>query len=293
MKIIERSYIDIGRWNHLVTTTENASVFSYSWYLDATAENWCALVNDDYTKGIALPYSVRLGVKTLYTPIFVRYIEWLGSEIDTSIINDAIKNHFSNIEVSIKQPLLGDRFKSFFYQTIPSNIDREFGSQAKRSLKKAINNDIEVEKSKDYSGVESIIVSELVGKYNGIDEVSVKALSKLFEAAKIEQRISIYEIKGHGGIVCITDEGTNLYLKGTVSSACKLVGGMYACLDYAINETIIDDKTFDFGGSRIDGVKHFNHNLGGKDVIYFEYTFDNGPIWFKLARIINNKWSKK
>jgi hypothetical protein len=82
-------------------------------------------------------------------------------------------------------------------------------------------------------------------------------------------------------------------LKGTVSKDCKLAGGMYACLDYAINETVIDGKTFDFGGSGIDGVKQFNHNLGGKDVTYFRYTFNNGPIWFKLARKINNKWSKK
>lgn len=78
MKIVEREHIDEESWNQLVDKTVGASFFSYAWYLDATAENWCIVVDDNYTRGIALPYSKRLGLETLYTPIFVRYIEWLG-----------------------------------------------------------------------------------------------------------------------------------------------------------------------------------------------------------------------
>lgn len=293
MRIIERQHIDIARWDQLVSRTEDASVFSYSWYLDATAENWCILVNADYTCGIALPYSVRLGVKTLYTPIFVRYIEWLGNSIDASIVQKAIQAQFSNIEISIKQPLLGEDFQSFEYQTIKSGSERKIGSQAKRSLKKAEKNNLEIVRSTDYTGIDSIVKSELVGKYNGIDEVSIKALSSLFEAAQKENRISVYEIKEHGGIVCIDDKESLLYLKGTVSKSCKEQGGMYACLDVAIKNADSQGKLFDFGGSRIDGVKRFNHNLGGSDVIYYGYTFDKAPIWFKLARRIKNRWSKK
>jgi hypothetical protein len=293
VKIIERSHIDIERWNQLVDTTKDASVFSMSWYLDATAENWCVLVDDNYTKGIALPYSIRLGVKKLYTPIFVRYIEWLGVAMDTQTINSLIKKKFANIDVSIKQPLLGDNYTPFTYQEISPSIDRKLGSQAKRSLKKAASKNLEVTKSTNHGGIESIVARELVGKYSGIDAVSIKTLSKLFEAAKTEQKSSVYEIKEHGGVVCITNKSSTLYLKGTVSQSCKDAGGMYACLDRAINETISDTKIFDFGGSRIEGVKRFNHNLGGKDVTYFGYTFDNAPIWFKLARRINSKWSKK
>lgn len=293
MNIIERQHIDIDRWDQLVSRTEEASVFSYSWYLDATAENWSVLVNDDYSQGIALPYSIRLGVKTLYTPIFVRYIEWLGENLEFTIIQKAIKAQFSNIEVSIKQPLLGENFQLFEHQAIESDSERKIGSQAKRSLKKAEKNSLEILQTTDYSGIDAIVKSELVGKYNGIDEVSIKALSNLFEAAQKENRISVYEIKEQGGIVCIEDKRSLLYLKGTVSQSCKEQGGMYACLDTAIKNAHSQRKLFDFGGSRIEGVKRFNHNLGGSDVKYYGYTFDKAPIWFKLARRIKNKWSKK
>ncbi|MDG1146937.1 MAG: hypothetical protein P8N52_01400 [Crocinitomicaceae bacterium] len=293
MKIVERPHIDIEKWNQLVGSSEDASVFSRSWYLDATAENWCVLVDDTYTSGIALPYSTRLGVKKLYTPIFVRYIQWLGVALDFAMLSDLIKQQFSCIDVSIKQPVLGADYTPLVYQRIEINTERKLGSQAKRSLKKAMSNNLEVVRSTDYTTVESIITDELVGKYNGINAVSMKALSKLFELAKAEQACSVYEIKGHGGVVCISDQSSVLYLKGTVSTSCKHAGGMYACLDLAINEAVLGGKQFDFGGSRIEGVKRFNHNLGGKDVTYFGYTFDNAPIWFKLARRIKDRWIKK
>ena len=62
MKIIERAYIDVVKWDQLVDR-ENGLVFNCSYYLDAVAENWCIYVNEEYTSGIALPYVVRLKKK--------------------------------------------------------------------------------------------------------------------------------------------------------------------------------------------------------------------------------------
>ena len=293
MKIIERSNIDIIKWNKLVEITPDASVFSYSWYLDSTAQNWCVLVNEDYSKGIALPYTIHFGIKVLYTPIFVRYIEWLGIEVDFNSIDEIIRSYFSNIHISIKQPLLGDNYKSYTFQKIPFNTYRNISTQANRSLKKAINNDLNIEKSINFFGVESIIKSELTDKFKGINKSSIKILSNLFKEAQNEKKILVYEIKDSGGIVCINHNNNILYLKGALINSHKKMGGMYMCMDRAINEAIKEGKTFDFGGSRIDGVKKFNNNLGGKDFTYFEYTFDNTPIWFKLVRAINRKWIKK
>ena len=77
MNIIEREHIDIEKWNTLVTSSPGASLFSHSAYLDSVAENWCVLVDDDYSNGMALPYTIRMGVKGIYTPKFSRYLEWL------------------------------------------------------------------------------------------------------------------------------------------------------------------------------------------------------------------------
>lgn len=293
MKILSRENIDIHKWDNLVAKTENASVFSTSWYLDATAENWCVLVNDNYSSGIALPFSIRLGVKLLYTPIFVRYIEWLGDDADFEIAKKMILDEFKNVSISMKQPILGSNTDEFVFQNIELSAERNLGSQAKRSLKKALKNELVVNSSSDYKNIEKVVTEELVGKYQGIDDVSIQALKKLFVAGKSNNSMKVFELGEEGGIVCLENDSSVLYLKGTVSKGLKDVGGMYICIDEAIKYAKSKNKTFDFGGSRIEGVKRFNHNLGGVDLKYYNYTIDNAPIWFKLARRIRNKWSKK
>ncbi|MCH2232105.1 MAG: hypothetical protein MK105_17340 [Crocinitomicaceae bacterium] len=293
MKILSRENIDISRWDKLVAETESSSVFSFSWYLDATAENWSVLVDDKYSSGMALPFSIRLGVKLLYTPIFVRYIEWLGAPINFVEAQNIILAEFKNVSVSMKQPILGSDRDEFIFQSIPVSEIRTLSSQAKRSLKKAENKGIQAASSSNYMHIEKVVKTELVGKYQGIDNVSIKALVKLFAAGKSNSAIKVFEIGESGGIVCLENESSVLYLKGTVSKDMKDIGGMYACVDEAIKYAKSKNKIFDFGGSRIEGVKRFNHNLGGVDQKYYNYTIDNAPIWFKLARRIRNKWSKK
>ena len=292
MKIIEREHIQIELWNSLVENTSSASFFSYSWYLDATAENWCVLVNSDYSTGIALPFSKKLGVELLYTPIFVRYIEWLG---DTSFAKEAnviIRERFSNMHISIRTKLLGVGYEEHVYQEIVSSSKRNLGSQAKRMLGKATKNELSVTVSNDYRSVLGIVRSELKGKFKGIDSTSLLALEKLFEAGAREGVLTSYTLKNEGGIVCFENSKALLYLKGTVSSDMKDKGGMYLVLNSVIESALTKNKIFDFGGSRVDGVRRFNNNLGGTDVQYYCYKLDRTPFWFKFARRIRRTWKK-
>ena len=95
MKIIQREHIDSQKWDALVSSSPYNSVFSLSTYLDSVAENWCVLTDDDYSKGIALPFTIRLGIKVVYTPVFVRYLEWFGDEIEKlETIKTTIQNEF-------------------------------------------------------------------------------------------------------------------------------------------------------------------------------------------------------
>ena len=45
----------------------------------------------------------------------------------------------------------------------------------------------------------------------------------------------------------------------------------------------IKGKVFDFGGSRVQGVRNFNQNLGGRDVHYSMLNWNNSPEWYKVA----------
>tara|TARA_R110002072_G_scaffold302060_1_gene483556 strand:+ start:20884 stop:21744 length:861 start_codon:yes stop_codon:yes gene_type:complete len=283
VKIVDRKDIDIGRWNKLVRSTKESSFFSYGWYLDAVAENWCVLVNDDYSCGIALPFSTRFGVVTLYTPIFVRYVEILGNEESSIDFEQLIRTRFTNICLATKKQLFNGSSEQV-YQNIKKNNDRNVGSQAKRMLKKASKLKLTTYQSNEYELVLSSIKEGLENKHQGLNSKSMLSLEQLIKNAKTENALNVIQIDYTGGIVCLESDREILYLKGVVDDSTKKNGGMYLALNTAIENAIDANKNFDFGGSKVEGVKGFNHNLGGKNVVYYLYENVNYPWWYRLMK---------
>lgn len=291
-RIIERSHLDTDRWDQLVCSEKKSTFFSRSWYMDAVAENWCAIVDDAYSCGMALPYASRIGVETLYTPIFVRYMEWFGEAPESGVLETLIAARFRNVQLAVQSDILSYPKEEYVFQEIGAGTVQETGSQAKRMLKKAEKSGLTVDVSDNFERVSAVVHSELNGKFSGIDDQSLKALDRLFLAAKKAGVLQVYEVGNAGGIVCLEDDCQCLYLKGTVREEVKEQGGMYLALQTAIDCTLGAGKRFDFGGSRAEGVRRFNQHLGGKDVTYFQYTIDKQPVWFKFAKSIRRIWKK-
>lgn len=294
-KLVERADLDVQKWDELVARTENAALFSFSYYLDAVAENWCALVDDAYSAGIALPYTVRAKQHILYTPIFVSYLEILGSVEDTRSMKDFIYANFKIIEAEFKQPLLGTPTEVFTTQLLDPNQKRK--GQVNRMLNKAKRFELEVVHSTDWQRVFAFIESELGGKFSGMTAISLERLKKAYSAAEQKNAIQVVEIRKNsqcvGGIICLESDIQLLYSKGATVDASKENGGMYAAIDSAIQIAIDSNKQFDFGGSRVEGVRRFNTSFGGGDLEYFSYRIDKSPLWFRFLREINRRWFKK
>ncbi len=145
MKLIERANINTLKWDALVKEFKG-DVFSYSWYLDALAENWCIIVDDYYTSGIVIPYTNKLGVKMGYIPVFSRSIEWFGTEEEQSKAIKLIESSFHGYDLRLRERLVLQNETELVYQVLPS-LEPSFGSQAKRMLNKATKNNYVVEES--------------------------------------------------------------------------------------------------------------------------------------------------
>ena len=284
MKLVSRADINIDKWNALVSEYPKASFFSYSWYLDAVAEDWCVLVEEDYTAGLALPFTKRMGVEILNVPIFSRFSRPFGRIESEDLV--LVKERFKVREFGVSDRIF-DTTEERTYQVIEDFETRKLSSQAKRSLKKAEKEQITVSMHTDYHTVMHAIFSELEGKFSGVDAGRLKALEQLFEAGKKKGRIKVFEVKGgqeSGGIVCLYDKRQVLYLKGACPEKLKRNGGMYLALHTAIEFAKDNKVRFDFGGSNVDGVRRFNLNLGGQDRLYYFHQVNDGPLWFQWAR---------
>ncbi len=298
MKIIQREHIDIQKWNELVSSSPCNSVFSLSNYLDAVAENWCVLTDDDYSKGIALPYTVRLGIKVVYTPIFVRYLEWFGDEIENlETIKAIIQNEFQQGQLNSNINFENKNSDEFIFQISEIQEEQVINSQAKRMLSKFDKAGFEVDLNSGVEEILKIINSELPQKVSSLNDKSLTSLYVLVKSLKNNQLLKVVAVKREntivGGLFLVEFNQSLLYLKGAFTPDSKKEGAMYGVMQYAIELAKAQNKRFDFGGSRVEGVRRFNVNLGGKDVTYHSFEWDNSPLWFKIVKRAKTAWKRK
>jgi hypothetical protein len=284
MKIVQRDHIDTLKWDALVESSSDAA-YSYSWYLDGIAENWSILVNDNYTRGMALPFAKRVGVTTLYNPIFGGYVEFFGESMPQDELANLLTTHFDQIECSINAPLLGELGEKRHYQEIAANEEAVYKSQAKNSIKKALKNGLHCKQTKEFKAIYNLTRNLLLNKFDGIDDKAFDRLAGLLKSVD-SVCFEVHTDDFHGGIICLETINSVLYLKGSVDDHVRILGGMYLAMEAAIIYAKSVNKRFDFGGSNVVGVAAFNANLGGTDASYYHYSIDNSPGWYKLSKKI-------
>lgn len=297
MKIIQRENIDIEKWDALVWSHADSSVFSLSCYLDSVSENWCVYVDDTYSKGIALPYTVRLGVKICYTPLFVRYLEWFGEiSIDGNALLEIMKKEFPQGQFTCKN-LQVETSSKLIFQSIEKDGQPHFGSQAKRMFSKFEKSEMSIEIVLDEKEVLEHIYAELPLKVASLNSKSLPKLEKLITTLKNSNLLKTMVVKDNGNIIgglfLIEFNDSLLYLKGAFTPESKKEGGMYAAMKAAITLAKQGGLHFDFGGSRVEGVRRFNVNLGGEDQEYYSIEWNEAPQWFKLIKKAKQSWKKK
>lgn len=290
LKIIQRDHIDIQRWDKLVSNNSDATPMSLSVYLDALAENWCVYVNDEYSMGIALPYTIRAGVRNLYTPLFMRYIEWLGEPLDVDLI-EVLKKEFVLADVCTRYAI-GNSGKEYVFQSIERRVEPKFNELARRMMRKFATSGLTMNWSGNRKEVLAIVKEELPVKVSSINERTLVFLDRLTMELEKSGMLTVVEVSKDnetvGGVLFVNYNNRIIHLKSAFRDEAKRSGSMYAAVAKMIEVAIAEDKHFDFGGSRVEGVRRFNLNMGGKDEVYFNYSWDNSPFWFKALKQIRN-----
>ncbi|MGZ3950491.1 MAG: hypothetical protein ACXVBZ_03805, partial [Flavisolibacter sp.] len=73
-----RHEVEIDKWDRCISGSSNGLIYAYSYYLDATADNWDALVLNDYQAVMPLPWRKKFGVFYLYQPSFAAQLGVFG-----------------------------------------------------------------------------------------------------------------------------------------------------------------------------------------------------------------------
>ncbi|MES2557553.1 MAG: hypothetical protein V4604_15465 [Bacteroidota bacterium] len=290
MKLIEADTVNKAEWDELVRSS-GGTVFSLSTYLDATADNWAVLFNDDRSGGIVCPFATKAGIKVLYAPFFHRYTEWIGTNrpSDEALL-EKLQELFPVADINCR--MISSGSEKVHQELIQDHYNTN--QQAKRMLKKATVFRVSEEWLPEQ--LMQLLETELAPRIAGIDGHSLSKLQRLvtdFEHIGMVQVNLWKEDQWQGGLWLLVFEDRMLYLKGTVTAEAKGSGGMYRLMEYAIQQAFSTDKLFDFGGSNAEGVRRFNLNWGATDRSYQHLQWNNAPLWWKTVKSLRDKWNSK
>src|SRR4029078_29310 len=91
IKYLQNKEIDKAKWDACITNAPNVLIYGYSFYLDAMARHWDALVLGDYEAVMPLTWNKKYGVYYLYQPPFAAALGVFGKQVTASLLSDFLK----------------------------------------------------------------------------------------------------------------------------------------------------------------------------------------------------------
>lgn len=288
MKLVERKYLDIQKWNNAISNSDVENIFMYAWYLDSVCSNWSALITEDYRTILPIPYTKKLGVRQMIQAPFTREYDIIGTEFNWSevlsfLASDFKSIHFRNRNMGL---VISETVRTHQLLSLKKDFQNSYSTNAKRILKKTT--EYSLESAKNPAIVLDLFRENVAHKVDTISKQDLVVLEKLMNTALDLKKGELLVVKENKEIVAagffLFDKQRVTYLKGASIESSKKAGAMYYLMNQAMFRYQADFTTFDFGGSDIEKVAEFYHKFGAADRTYYDYSIDDLPFWFKTLK---------
>ncbi len=295
----KRKEIEVEKWDRLIAESLAETIYPYSWYLDLVAENWSALVVDDYRFVMPVVWKKKAGMKYIYQPFYTQQLGVFSREyVDPELIRKLLrilykKFRFAGINFNSKN-LIGEEApfivddKSNYVLTLDRDYDTHsslYSSNARRNIKKSMELSEYIERN--------LPVGELVRlkRENDVIQRSEEEygwMLDLFETILQREAGKIYAIR-HGSDVNAAaffafSKSRAIYLLSASSQVGKEERGMFRIVDAFIRDFAGSGLIMDFEGSNIPSVARFFGGFGAQAEIYQGVSFSRLPATLTKLR---------
>jgi hypothetical protein len=279
--------IDKKKWDECIDTAINGLIYGYSFYLDAMAKNWDALILNDYEMVMPLPWNRKFSIAYLYTPNFLQQLgifskTVINEEIANTFVNAALqKFKFTELFVNFK---IGEAQPNFILALDQSFelIQQGYKNDLKKNLKHAGKFSLTYEKADSFIEVFDIYKSHYAGRIPHVKEGDYKSFAKACEAAKkkgyLQVRKVLDEKQSVLAIALFFKDKKRLYnVMSAVTQAGRQCEANHYLFDCLIKEFSGQHLILDFEGSAIEGIANFYKSFGSINEPYFFMHYNKLP----------------
>ena len=303
IRYLTRSEIDQDKWDKCICNASNGLIYGRSFYLDAMAENWSALVQGDYQKVMPLTWKKKFGFHYLYQPHFTKTLGVFGTDnlpFEISPFLGAIPGKFSfwDFDLNDNNIVNSGNNKLVFYDRtnyfLPlkeeyENIQLRYRRLAKRMIKKGIENELHIVRGELPSRIIDLYLKDYSIRHRTIPVSDYNRLKQCTHWAFNNYLAKTYLALSPSGeplayYIILSDDSYVYSLLGGSNGEGKNKGAFYLVTDAIIRDYSGTEKIFRFEGSDIPGIAFFDELFGPLKIRYQHLVMNNLPFPFNLFK---------
>jgi hypothetical protein len=298
-RYLDREFLDTEKWDRVVSRSPGETLYPYSWYLDASAENWSALIQGDYRFIMPLVWKKKYGIRYLYQPFFCQQLGVFSEEfVDPFLIQqfnaEALNRfRFGVLSFNVKN-MVGDGHALDVYDrtNYVLALDRSYealhnsySTNAKRNLKTAMEQIKSVDKE---VSLDELIELKRANDDAGRSESHFRRMRAQFESVLDNSKGMVYGVRTERGLVAASflafSKSRVIYLLSVSNPEGKEKRAMFRIVDQVIRDYSNSYLSLDFEGSTIPSIARFFSGFGAKPEIYQSMAFNRLPFSFILRK---------
>ncbi|MCK5067940.1 MAG: GNAT family N-acetyltransferase [Bacteroidales bacterium] len=302
IRYLHRGQIDNERWNRVIGSSGFETVYAQSWYLDACADNWGALILSDYEYVMPVAFRKKFGFKYIYQP---RFCQQLGvyseKQVDGQIIRmflDALSENYKLGDYAFNEGNLlveqeGFEVTDNTNYTLQMSSSYEeltlaYSSNCRRNVRKACQSGLEF--SEDISIRELVLLKKQHDHTKQADE-HYQLLINMFSEMQEAGNVNVFGVKlgsdlCAGAIFASCNKRVH-YLLSVSTEEGREQSGMFYVIDKVIQINSGKELYLDFEGSNISSVARFFSGFGAQPQLYQRIRFSNaaGKFFQKVRSV--------
>jgi hypothetical protein len=301
IRYLQRDQIDDQHWDRVVSASGFETVYAHSWYLDACAGTWGALVAPDYEYVMPVAFGKKYGIRYTYQP---RFCQQLGVYSEKLVDHEVLgmfllelkkKFRFGDYAFNEGNRLIKERGREITENTnyilklgSPyGELKQGYSDNCRRNQQRAIRSGLEF-----YDDISVWELVQMKMKYDHRKQFDAHyhSLTGMFSCMKEAGHVKAFgvKLKGElcaGALFAYCNKRVH-YLLSVSDTVGKENSGMFMVIDRVIQSCAGKEMHLDFEGSNIQTVARFFRGFGADPQIYQRISFNSAAG--KLIQMVRN-----
>lgn len=292
--------IEKEQWDACIDSAGNSLLYARSSYLDCMAEQWDALVLDDYKAVMPLTWRKKYGICYLYQPYFTACLGVFGKGIDAALLDDFLQHipaKFKYLDIylnhgnffQLKDFQLYERMNYVLALQEPyEKLFNDFRDNIKRNIKKSEKLNCVVRK--DFPVEEVIrLATEQSRDFAKLGEHDFGKFKKLYHLLHAKQQAITYGVFSSTNellascVLFISRQRLYYILVGNHPNG-KTIGASHTLINAIIKDHAGKNCLLDFEGSDIPSLAFFYSSFGAAEEKYPGLRFNRLPRLLRFLK---------